>query len=132
VSDYAPSTEFADQAVGKADLYDEAAADHEAFWAARAREYVTGSTDCDTTLDWSDAPFAKWYVGGELNVAYNCVDRHVAAGDGDRVAIHFVSADGDGDRAVAYAEMPREGARADTGMAASVWWEGDIDATVTT
>ena len=116
MSDYAPSTEFADQAVGKADLYDEAAADHEAFWAARAREYVTWSTDFDTTLDWSDAPFAKWYVGGELNVAYNCVDRHVEAGNGDRVAIHFVSADGDGDREITYAEMQREVARAANGL----------------
>ena len=116
MSDYAPSTEFADQAVGKADLYDEAAADHEAFWAARAREYVTWSTDFDTTLDWSDAPFAKWYVGGELNVAYNCVDRHVEAGNGDRVAIHFVSADGDGDREIPYAEMQREVARAANGL----------------
>ena len=40
-------------------------------------------------LDWSEAPFAKWFVGGKLNVAYNCVDRHVEAGNGDRVAIHW-------------------------------------------
>ena len=107
MSDYAPNTEFADQAVGKADLFDEAAADHEAFWAARAREYVSWSKDFDTTLDWSDAPFAQWFVGGELNASYNCVDRHVEAGNGDRVALHAVSADGS-DRTITYAELQRE------------------------
>ncbi|WP_435200422.1 acetate--CoA ligase [Janibacter sp. GS2] len=111
MSDYAPSTEFADQAVGKAGLFDEAAADHEAFWAARAHEYVTWSKDFDTTLDWSDAPFAQWFVGGELNVAYNCVDRHVDAGNGDRVALHFVAASGEG-RSISYADLQREVAKA--------------------
>ncbi len=116
MTDYAPSTEFADQAVGKAALYDEAAADHEGFWAARAREYVTWSKDFDTVLDWSDAPFAKWFDGGELNVAHNCVDRHVEAGNGDRVAIHFVSATGEDDRAITYAQMQREVAKAANGL----------------
>ncbi|WP_338748661.1 acetate--CoA ligase [Janibacter alittae] len=125
MSDYAPSTKFADQAVGKAALYDEAAADHEGFWAARAREYVTWSKDFDTTLDWSDAPFAKWFVGGELNVAYNCVDRHVEAGNGDRVAIHFVSANDDDDRAITYAEMQREVAKAANGLASLGVEKGD-------
>lgn len=116
MTDYAPSTEFADQAVGKAALYDEAAADHEGFWAARAREYVTWSKDFDTVLDWSDAPFAKWFDGGELNVAHNCVDRHVEAGNGDRVAIHFVSATGEDDRAITYAQMQREVAKVANGL----------------
>ena len=124
MSDYAPSTEFAAQAIGKADLYDEAAADHEAFWAARAREYVTWSTDFDSTLDWSEAPFAKWFVGGELNVAYNCVDRHVEAGNGDRVAIHFVSANGD-DRTITYADMQREVAKAANGLESLGVQKGD-------
>ena len=101
MTDYAPSPAFTEQAIGKAELYDEAAADHEAFWAARAREYVTWSTDFDTTLDWSDAPFATWFGGGQLNAAYNCVDRHVEAGNGDRVAIHAVAANGD-DRSITY------------------------------
>lgn len=124
MSDYAPSTEFAAQAIGKTDLYDEAATDHEAFWAARAREYVTWSTDFGATLDWSDAPFAKWFVGGELNVAYNCVDRHVEAGNGDRVAIHFVSANGD-DRTITYAEMQREVAKAANGLESLGVQKGD-------
>ncbi len=125
MSEYSPSPEFAKQAVGKAELYDEAAADHEAFWAARAREYVTWSKDFETTLDWSDAPFAKWFDGGELNVAYNCVDRHVEAGNGDRVAIHFVSANGEDDRDITYAEMQREVAKAANGLASLGVEKGD-------
>ena len=113
MTDYAPTPEFTEQAVGKALLYDEAE-DHEAFWAARAREYVTWSTDFDTTLDWSDAPFAKWFIGGELNAAYNCVDRHVEAGNGDRVALHAVAADGS-DRTITYADLQREVAKAEKG-----------------
>ena len=56
---------------------------------------MTWSTDFTRTLDWDDPPFAKWFVGGELNASYNCVDRHVEAGHGDRVAIHFVGEPGD-------------------------------------
>ena len=77
MTDYAPTPEFTEQAVGQASLYDEAA-DHEAFWAARAREYVTWSQDFGTTLDWSDAPFAKWFVGGELNASYNLSLIHIS------------------------------------------------------
>lgn len=110
MTDYAPTPEFTEQAVGQASLYDEAA-DHEAFWAARAREYVTWSQDFGTTLDWSDAPFAKWFVGGELNASYNCVDRHVEAGNGDRVALHVVGANGD-DRTITYADLLREVSKA--------------------
>ncbi|MGO4132787.1 acetate--CoA ligase [Janibacter sp. RAF52] len=111
MTDYAPSPEFAAQANGTAALYDEASADHEGFWAARAREQLTWSTDFDTTLDWSEAPFAKWFVGGELNAAYNCVDRHVEAGNGDRVALHAVAADGS-DRTITYADLQREVSKA--------------------
>ncbi|MEO6144388.1 MAG: acetyl-coenzyme A synthetase N-terminal domain-containing protein, partial [Dermatophilaceae bacterium] len=75
--EFPPSAEFAAQANGQASLYDEAALDHEAFWAKQARSYLTWTKDFGQTLDWSDAPFAKWFVGGELNASYNCVDRHV-------------------------------------------------------
>ena len=75
-----PDPAFAAQANGTAAMYDEAAADHEGFWATQARERISWSTDFSQTLDWSGAPFAKWFVGGELNVADNCVDRHVRAG----------------------------------------------------
>ncbi|MCV7059318.1 acetyl-coenzyme A synthetase, partial [Mycolicibacterium vaccae] len=59
-------------------------------------------------LDWSNAPFAKWFAGGKLNVAYNCVDRHVEAGNGDRVAIHW-EGEPDGDaRSITYAQLQDE------------------------
>src|SRR3954469_1571303 len=108
---FPPSEEFAAQANGTADLYAAAEADHEGFWAEQARRYVTWSTDFTRTLDWDDAPFAKWFVGGELNASYNCVDRHVQAGHGDRVAIHFVGEPGD-TRTITYAELQREVSRA--------------------
>jgi acetyl-CoA synthetase len=102
---------FSAQANGTAPMYDAAAADHEGFWAEQARRYVTWSTDFTQTLDWSDAPFAKWFVGGELNAAYNCVDRHVEAGNGDRVAIHFEGEPGD-TRSITYADLQREVSKA--------------------
>ncbi len=105
--EFPPSAEFAAQANGQASLYDESAKDHEAFWADQARSYVTWSKDFDQTLDWSDAPFAKWFVGGELNASYNCVDRHVEAGKGDRVAIHFVGEPGD-TKDITYADLYRD------------------------
>jgi len=108
---FPPSAEFAAQANGKADLYDAAAADHEGFWAEQARKYLTWTTDFDQTLDWSDAPLAKWFVGGELNASYNCVDRHVEAGNGDKVAIHFVGEPGD-TRDITYSDLFSEVQRA--------------------
>ncbi len=108
---FPPSVEFAAQANGKASLYDEAAADPEGFWADQARSYLTWSKDFDQTLDWSDAPFAKWFIGGELNASYNCVDRHVEAGHGDRVAIHFVGEPGD-TRDITYSDLYSEVQRA--------------------
>src|SRR4051812_50229342 len=77
---FPPSSEFSAQAVARPELYDEAAEDRLAFWDRQARA-LTWATPWAQTLDWSDAPFAKWFVGGTLNVAYNCVDRHVEAGD---------------------------------------------------
>ena len=87
-SSYPPAPEFAANANATAELYDEAEADRLAFWAEQANR-LSWETPFTEVLDWSDAPFAKWFVGGKLNVAYNCVDRHVEAGNGDRVAIHW-------------------------------------------
>nr|WP_035903553.1 acetate--CoA ligase [Knoellia subterranea] len=114
--DLSPSPELAAQANGKEDLYAEAEADHEAFWARQARERLTWSKDFDQTLDWSEAPFAKWYLGGELNVAVNCVDRHVEAGNGDRVAIHFESEGGE-TRTITYADLLADVSRAANALA---------------
>ncbi len=91
---YPPSETFAAQANARAELYDRAAADRLGFWAEQARR-LDWATDFTEVLDWSDAPFAKWFADGTLNVAVNCLDRHVAAGKGDRVAIHWVGEPGD-------------------------------------
>ena len=108
---FPPSAEFAAQANGKAELYGAATADHEGFWAEQARSYLTWTKDFDQTLDWSAAPFVKWFVGGELNASYNCVDRHVEAGHGDKVAIHFVGEPGDA-RDITYSDLLSEVQRA--------------------
>jgi acetyl-CoA synthetase len=87
-SSFPPPQEFAAHANGTEDMYREAEQDRLAFWGKQA-ERLSWQTPFDEVLDWSQAPFAKWFVGGKLNVAYNCVDRHVEAGNGDRVAIHW-------------------------------------------
>jgi acetyl-CoA synthetase len=84
-------------------LYDEAEADMEGFWARQARELLTWDRDFDTVLEW-DLPDAEWFVGGRLNVAANCLDRHVEAGHGEQVAYHWVGEPGD-TRTVTYAEL---------------------------
>jgi acetyl-CoA synthetase len=103
---FPPSTEFAAQANATASLYAQADDDREAFWAAQA-DRLHWETRWSQVLDWSNAPFAKWFVGGRLNVAYNAVDRHVEAGNGDRVAIHWEGEPGDS-RTITYRDLQRE------------------------
>jgi len=105
---FPPDPAFTAQANGTADMYAAAEADHEGFWAEQARKYVTWSKDFTQVLDWSDAPFAKWFADGELNAAYNCVDRHVEAGRGDKVALHWVGEPAGDTRDVTYADLHRE------------------------
>ncbi|WP_396657485.1 acetate--CoA ligase [Microbacterium sp.] len=104
---FAPPAEFAAQAVATAELYEQAAEDLEGFWAERARELVHWHTPFTEVLDWNNPPFAKWFADGELNVAYNCLDRHVEAGIGDRVALLWEGENGD-ERRVTYAELTDE------------------------
>jgi acetyl-CoA synthetase len=108
--EFSPSPEFAAQANVTADSYTTASHDRLAFWAEQAGR-LAWETPFTDVLDWSDAPFAKWFVGGRLNVAYNCVDRHVEAGYGDQVAIRFEGELGDR-RDVTYAQLQREVAQA--------------------
>ncbi|PZS31570.1 MAG: acetyl-coenzyme A synthetase, partial [Pseudonocardiales bacterium] len=103
---FPPSAEFADAANVKADAYEAASQDRLAFWAKQA-DRLSWTTRWSQVLDWSDAPFAKWFVGGKLNVAYNCVDRHVEAGHGDQVAYHWEGEPGD-TRALTYAQLKDE------------------------
>ncbi|GAA4198120.1 acetate--CoA ligase [Microbacterium oryzae] len=104
---FAPSPEFAAQAVAGADLYERAKADREGFWGEQAQELLHWEKPFTQVLDWSTPPFAKWFADGELNVAYNCLDRHVEAGNGDRVALLWEGEPGDS-RRVTYAELTDE------------------------
>ncbi|MGV0835667.1 acetate--CoA ligase [Mycolicibacterium thermoresistibile] len=104
---YPPPAEFAAQSNATAELYREAEADRLAFWAKQA-ERLSWATPFEEVLDWSDAPFAKWFVGGKLNVTYNCVDRHVEAGHGDWVAMHWVGEPLDDARTLTYAQLQDE------------------------
>ena len=107
---FAPDPGFAARANATASLYDEADADYEAFWARQARERLSWFTPFATTLEW-ELPFAKWFVGGEINVAYNCVDRHVERGLGDKVAYHWIGEPGD-TRTLTFRDLQREVNRA--------------------
>lgn len=108
---FRPSPEFAAQAVADERLYEEARTDRLGFWARQSRELLQWEKAFTRTLDWSNPPFAKWFDDGELNVAVNCLDRHVAAGLGDRVALHWEGEPGDS-RDVTYAELTDEVKRA--------------------
>ncbi len=120
---FAPDPGFADARVAGPELYERAAADRLAYWAERARE-LHWHKPFETVLDWSEPPFAKWFADGQLNVAYNCLDRHVLAGNGDRVAIHWEGEPGDS-RSITYAELTAEVKRAANAFAALGVGEGD-------
>ncbi|PJJ03460.1 acetyl-coenzyme A synthetase [Streptomyces sp. 2333.5] len=107
---FAPPADLAAHANVTAAAYEQAAADRLGFWAEQAKR-LSWETAPTQTLDWSNAPFAKWFADGKLNVAYNCVDRHVENGLGDRVALHFEGEPGD-TRSITYAELQREVSKA--------------------
>ena len=91
---FPPNREFANQANAKKELYEQAQNNPLEFWDEQA-DRLHWDTRWQQTLDWSDAPVSKWFVGGKLNVAVNCVDRHVENGNGDRIAIYFEGEPGD-------------------------------------
>jgi acetyl-CoA synthetase len=102
---FPPSEEFRRRArVIDDSLYRAAEADPEAFWAAQAEKYLSWYRPWDSVLEW-DLPFAKWFSGATLNVSYNCLDRHVAAGRGERVAYHWEGEPEGERRAVTYREL---------------------------
>jgi len=121
---FAPSPDFAAQSVASPELYAQAAEDRLVFWADQARELVHWHRPFTETLDWSNAPVARWFGDGELNVAYNCLDRHVLAGHGDRVAIHWEGEPGD-TRSLTYAELTVEVKRAANLLASLGVGQGD-------
>ena len=104
---FPPSDQFqANAIITDRSLYDEAEADRLGFWARQARELVTWFQDFETVLEW-DLPFAKWFIEGKLNVSYNCLDRHVEAGGGDKVAFHWEGEPGD-TRTITYSQLLEE------------------------
>ncbi len=107
---FPPPVEFSAQANAGPQLYDDAAADGIGFWETQARA-LQWETPWTQALDWTDPPFAKWFVGGTLNVAVNCLDRHVESGHGGRVAFHWEGEPGD-TRTITYAELLAEVSRA--------------------
>ena len=108
---------FTAQANATPELYESARTDRLGFWANQARSLVSWSKPFTHTLDWSEAPVAKWFDDGELNVAYNCLDRHVEAGNGDRVALHFEGEPGDS-RDITYAQLTEQVKRAANALTA--------------
>jgi acetyl-CoA synthetase len=104
---FPPSPEFVAAALANdRSLWAEADADYESFWARQARDLLTWDTDFDTVLDWQ-LPYAKWFLGGKLNISANCLDRHLAAGRGDRIAYYWEGEPGD-TRIITYADLHRD------------------------
>jgi acetyl-CoA synthetase len=107
VETFDPPEEFRERALLKDPaVYGEAARDPEAWWAAQAEE-LHWFQKWSRVLDDEDPPFYKWFTGGKLNVSYNCLDRHVLAGRGDRVAFHWRGEDGQ-ERDITYSELLAE------------------------
>ena len=104
---FPPSASFKrDALVADTSLYDEANTDYQGFWARQAAELIDWSQAWHTICEWN-LPYSKWFVGGQLNVSHNCLDRHVTAGKGDKVAIHWEGEPGD-QRTITYAELLAE------------------------
>jgi acetyl-CoA synthetase len=101
---YPPSPEFTKQANAQPGIYE---IPFEEFWAGEARERVTWFEPFDTVVEW-EPPYAKWFLGGELNVTYNCVDRHVENGQGGKVAYHWEGEPEDERRDLTFADLLRE------------------------
>jgi len=101
---YPPPEDFAAQANAKAEIYD---APFEEFWAREGRERITWFEPFDELYEW-EPPYAKWYLGGKLNVCFNCVDRHVEAGNGGVVAYHWEGEPEGETRTITYADLQRD------------------------
>jgi acetyl-CoA synthetase len=109
---YPPPEDFAAQANAKPEIYERS---FEEFWEAEGRERVTWFEPFNELLEW-EPPYAKWYLGGKLNVTYNCVDRHVEAGNGDKVAYYWEGEPEDERRTLTFADLQREVVRFANGL----------------
>src|SRR5258707_11457603 len=107
VESFEPPAEFRERALwSDPKVYEEAAADPEAWWMRQATELLDWDTEPSRGLDDSNPPFYKWFEDGRLNASANCLDRHVEAGRGNRVAYHWRGEEGE-ERDVTYAELHR-------------------------
>src|SRR5580658_9113965 len=124
--DFPPSAEFAAQAeVVDPAVYEQAAADPQGWWAGQARQRLDWATPFTEVLDDSNPPFYRWFADGTLNVSYNCLDRHVQAGYGDRVAFHWHGEEGE-QRDLTYAELLADVQRLANGLKARGVGKGDV------
>ncbi len=126
---FPPSEAFSSQAaIGSMEayqrLYDESIADHEAFWGREAREHLHWFKPFNQVLEWKE-PFAKWFVDGETNASYNCLDANIEAGLGDKVAIYFEGEPGD-ERVLTYRDLHREVCRFANGLKKLGIQQGDV------
>jgi len=121
---FPPPDDFVANRVATPQLYEQAQADRLGFWAEQAKTLLHWHTPFTEVLDWSNAPFAKWFSDGRINVAYNCLDRHVIGGRGDRVALLFEGEPGD-ERAITYAQLTADVKKAANMLASLGITEGD-------
>ena len=105
---FEPPKEFVEKAlINDESIYEEAAKDPEGWWAKQSQELLHWEQPFDTALDESDAPHYKWFADGKLNASYNCLDRHVEDGKGDKVAFHWRGEEGE-ERDITYADLLRD------------------------
>jgi acetyl-CoA synthetase len=126
VTDFPPPPEFAGHAtVADPAVYEQAAADPQAWWAGQARQRLAWDTPFTEILDDTNPPFYRWFADGTLNVSYNCLDRHVQAGHGDRVAFHWHGEEGE-QRDLTYASLLADVQRLANGLKARGVGRGDV------
>src|SRR5436190_2878120 len=126
IEKFPPPDDFRKQAlVSDESLYEEAAEDLEGFWQRQAEELIDWAEKPTQTLDESNAPFYRWFADGKLNASYNCLDRHVEAGNGDRVAYHWRGEEGE-ERDITYAELLTDVQRFANALKAHGIGKGDV------
>src|SRR5215204_4174918 len=126
IEKFPPPDDFRKQAlISDESVYEEAASDLEGFWSKQAAELIDWIEKPSQTLDESNAPFYKWFADGKLNVSYNCLDRHVEAGNGDRIAYHWRGEEGE-ERDITYAELHGDVQRFANALKARGIGKGDV------
>jgi len=126
IEKFPPPDDFRKQAlIQDESMYEEAANDLEGFWSRQADELLDWAEKPTQTLDESNAPFYKWFADGKLNVSHNCLDRHVEAGNGERVAYHWRGEEGE-ERDITYAELHRDVQRFANALKARGIGKGDV------